>query len=88
MNTSSDPRNLRESYSSQLGLVCGYFFGAIKTPGSQDTPASYTVGGAGESSPALALRRRPHARAASPRARLIGLRRAVVTFQAEAIRLV
>ena len=34
----------------------------------------------GQSGPALALRRRPHARAASPRARLIGGRRAVVTF--------
>jgi len=43
-------RNLRDCYSAQLGLVCGYLFGIITTPELREvTPVSDTVGGAAES---------------------------------------
>ena len=49
LNVSADARNLRDNYSSCLGLVCGYFFGIIAHPELRNaTRLSDTVGGAAE----------------------------------------
>ena len=49
LNVSADARNLRDNYSSCLGLVCGYFFGIITHPDLRDaTRLSDAVGGAAE----------------------------------------
>ena len=49
LNTSADPRNLRENMSGAVGLVNGYFFGIITHPDlCSCTRISDAVGGAGE----------------------------------------
>ena len=48
-NVSSNPRSLRQCYSTRLGLVCGFFFGIITHPDLRcATGTSDTYGGAAE----------------------------------------